>query len=67
MEIRKADSGLCDFVDVGGVDFAAETREVGEPEVVGDDYEEVGTFGGGRGHLDGWSGIGVKLGVLFVS
>lgn len=46
MEISKAQSLLCDPVNVGSADLAAEAAHIGEAEIIGDDDEEVGAFVG---------------------
>lgn len=53
MEIGEADAAIeRELVDVRGADLAAETTNIGESEVIGDDDEEIGAF---RGH-DGEGG-----------
>ncbi len=41
MEIGQPDPGVGQPVQIGGLDLAAEGADVGEPEVVRHDYQEV--------------------------
>lgn len=50
MKVGKAQTLLCDLVNVGSANLAAEAAHVGEAEIIGDDDEEVGAFGS---HVNG--------------
>lgn len=45
VKVCKAQSLLCDLVNVGSANLAAEAAHIGEAEIIGNDDEEVGTFG----------------------
>ena len=42
MEIGEPDPGVGQPVQIGGVDLAAERADIGEPEIVCHDHQEVG-------------------------
>lgn len=44
VEIREPQPLICDLVDVGRADLAAEAAHVGEAQVIGNDDEEVRSF-----------------------
>ncbi len=53
MEVGEAETISGQAVDVGSSDLAAETAWIGESKVVGEDDEEIGTFGFCGSHGEG--------------
>jgi pyocin large subunit-like protein len=50
MKVSEAQTLLCDLVDVGSANLAAEAAHIGEAEIIGNDDKEVGAFGS---HVNG--------------
>lgn len=65
MEICETQTFLCDLINVGGANLAAEATHVGEAEIIGDDDQEVRALGS---HVNGvisrivWGEVGGKRG-----